>query len=149
MSMIHTQSAVAVAGAGSELVTVSGQSIFGFDLSGPAFASVIFRTDGTVDESTNAGTSQIDSATDWVRPDPPGDSGDYDIRATQTGSSGPGSRTGTLNTWLSLSSQRTWTMTRVSGFGTSTWTLNIEIRDANSLVVLDSGIYVLSADIII
>ena len=148
MSMIHTQAAVAAAGALGEVVTVSGQSIFAFDFSGPVFAEVQFRTNGTVFENEDGNQSQIDSATDWVRPDPPASAGDYEIRATQTGSSGSATRTGTLNTWQALSSQRNWRITRAAP-GTATWTLTIEIRDATSLVVLDSASYLLSADVII
>lgn len=70
---------------------------------------------------------------------------DYDIRCTvNSGDTPSGSATAT---WLNLASARAWTLTDTSVLGgAKTNNLTIEIRDATTLVVLDSAIVTMSAD---
>jgi hypothetical protein len=126
------------------LVTVSGETISDINVAFVSFATVRFKSTGIVQKDTNAGSNvQIDSGTDWIIPNASA-AGGYEIRATATGPSGSGSLTGSaLNTWLSLASDREWTLT-VIGDESSTTTLLIEIRQGST--VLSSGSYVLNVD---
>lgn len=84
---------------------------------GTATASVTFRSDGYV---TNQNAVDLG---DWITPQgfAPGD---YEIRATPNPDTPDA---GTMNTWLALTSSRTWSETQ-SGVGTSAKTFQIEIR---------------------
>lgn len=72
---------------------------------------------------------------------------DYEVRATEVQQSGIAARTGTLNTWMVLSSDRTWRMTKTSGTGMCEWELTIEIRRASTGQVLDSANIMLRGEI--
>lgn len=71
------------------------------------------------------------------------DPADYDVRLTvNSGTTPAGSATGT---WLSLSASRAWTLTDTGPVGPAiTNNCTVEIRDATSLVVLDSATVTMS-----
>lgn len=72
--------------------------------------------------------------------------GDYDILATVTAGSVEGSATGV---WLNLGISRNWSVTNVSNLaGTVSATMTIEIRNATTLAVIDSGIVTLEASVL-
>ena len=68
----------------------------------------------------------------------------YEIRATFQSGDGPPT-TGTMDTWLGLGSNRLWSVTVAAGL-LFTSTFLIEIRNATSLVVLDSASIILDAE---
>ena len=128
-------------------VTVSGQAINGADVASPVDAGVRFGLDGNVFEDENAGFVQIDVVTNWFRPLTLLVGTEYEIRATEQAQSGTATRTGTLNTWQTLDVNRDWNLQRALT-GTATWDLLMEIRDAVTLIVLDSATYNLDAEVI-
>lgn len=75
----------------------------------------------------------------WLRD---GVSSSYEVRATLT--SGTLSA-GTTGSWLSCSTDRSWTVTR-GAFGIETAVVLIEIRDAGSGTVRDSATITISAE---
>lgn len=103
-----------------------------------ATASFTFRTDRTVKDQDNA---NLDAS--WL------DSGysaaDYQIRVTKVSGTTP---VGTLNSWLALSSNRTWSLTDDAGAaGSKSCVLTVEIRDAAAPnTIRDTATYTLEAD---
>jgi hypothetical protein len=71
---------------------------------------------------------------------------DYEIRATEVSQSGSATRTGTLNTWMAMSSDRTWRITKTSGTGVTDWVLDMEIRPAGGGANLDTCRITLTAE---
>lgn len=142
----YPQGTIAAAAQGT-VVTVSNATCTNSDAPAPVSAYYKVDADGNVYRDIGAGYQQINSATDWIRPTTAA-SGTYSVRATQTGSTGIGTRSGTLNTWLALSVDRIWSITR-NASGTATWTLTIEISDDGGSTVLDSGTVTLTADVIV
>jgi hypothetical protein len=62
-----------------------------------------------------------------------GTGSNYEARVTKT--AGDDLTTGTVNTWLALSSTRSWGLTETrNGFFSKTFTGTLEIRDASTLV---------------
>ena len=76
-----------------------------------------------------------------------GNNSDYEVRATEISKTGTATETGTLNTWMVLSSDRTWRATKSSGTGAHEWELLIEIRLASTGQVLDSAHIILRGEI--
>lgn len=70
---------------------------------------------------------------------------DYEVRATLTSGS---LTSGTTGTWLSLGTSRSWTRDRNTA-GVSQAVMTIEIRNATTLVVLDSASVTLTAEVVI
>lgn len=64
---------------------------------------------------------------------------DYEIRATRTSGTAPSGSA--LDTWLSLSAERSWTMVSSVVNWSKSCTLTIEIRRAGIPTVLTSGTY--------
>lgn len=71
-----------------------------------------------------------------------GAAADYGVYVTKTGDS----VTGSLGSWLALSSTRTWGVTAVLSPETKFATLTVQIRNATTLVVLDTATVTLSAE---
>ena len=71
-----------------------------------------------------------------------GTASNYECRATVTAGA---ITSGTTGSWLALSSSREWKVEQGS-VGTGTATLTIEIRNASTLVVLDSATITLEAE---
>lgn len=80
----------------------------------------------------------------WGAPTGGSDGDDYEIKATKNSGSTP---TGAaINTWLALSTTRSWQVNR-SSLGTTSCNLTIEIRDAATQTVQDSQTYTMSATV--
>jgi hypothetical protein len=107
-----------------------------------ASASIRFQTDGEIQNQNGATLGQ------WHYPaaGSPGDS--YEIRATANPDT-PDS--GTMNTWLALSSNRLWTESRTSppGVGTDEVVFDIEIRGAGGGSAIASTTVTLRAEVVI
>ncbi len=88
---------------------------------------------GDIEEYESDGGSVVIG--DWLLS---GVNSDYEIRATEVSQSGTATRTGTLNTWLVMSSDRTWRITKTSGSGTADWIIDMEIRPAGGGANLDT-----------
>ncbi len=134
MSVSSFPSAIMVAGLFK--VTVSGETVSATQ----AFSSqagIEFLADGTVDKNENGVRSQVDSATDWVIPND--SSSPFEVRATLNSGDTP---SGTLGSWLALTTDRAWALT--AGIEVLTCNLTIEVRLGST--VLDSGTYVLTAE---
>jgi hypothetical protein len=107
-----------------------------------ASASIRFQTDGEIQNQNGATIGQ------WHYPDggSPGDS--YDIRATANPDTPD---TGTMNTWQSLSSNRTWTENRTTppGVGTDEVVFDIEIRGGGGGSAIASTTVTLRAEVVV
>lgn len=138
MLIAAIQSSLGGAGAPSETVSLSGGTVahLVFDPSN-ATASLSFQTNGNV---SNTGTDLAD----WLDPLRSGAGSDYEIWVgTVTGDnwSGP-----TKNTWHSLSSARTWTLSQTV-VGSASGTATIKIRDAATQTEQASASYTLTATV--
>lgn len=107
-------------------------SVTGFGL---AFYEV--RSTGVL--STSSGNSN------WITPQV--GMSKYEIRATTNSQVGAGTFSGTVNAWLALTSNRSWSANRPSsaGAGTDTWQLSIQIRRASDAVVVDTATITLNS----
>ena len=115
-------SAAAAAGGRSEII--AGPALV-FDLADvTATAGVTFRPDGSYQSITGSIPSGLG---DWVRPAEAAD--EWEIRATRASGATPTS--GALNTWLALTSARSWFLTRTSP-GFFEMNLTFEFRRAGS-----------------
>lgn len=111
-------------------------AILGFNTVGAPFVGITDQTIGKLDGT--AASYSVDSdgqiytnggvAERWLQPW--GSPVSYEVRATLASGSTP---TGTLNTWQTCDTDRTWSITGASS------TLTIEIRHATSLEVLDTA----------
>ena len=135
------------------VVTVSGEIITKAG-SNPV-AGVRFNTDGTIDKLTDVdgGTpvyAQIDSATDFIIPNVAVSKRTFHVQATLNAESGGGNKTGTLLSWLEISTAREWKIERPSGDGSgiSAWDLDIEISDDGGSTTLDTALFELTASIV-
>ena len=126
-------------------VTLSGTSgspnvVLDVIVSGLATAGWRFNPDGTVEENDRFVYTQFAAATEWLPSGPPSPI-PYYIRATNVAESNPTS--GTLNTWLSLTTAREWYWQQgVDGLNQGT--LKIEIADDTSPIgsnIVATGYY--------
>lgn len=77
-----------------------------------------------------------------------GSASDFEVRATKVSGTSPDLASDALSTWLSLASNRTWTLTNSGSFGSFIiCTLTIEIRAAATGTILDTATITLSAEI--
>ena len=130
---------------GEPTVTLSGETITD-STSGNSTATVRVNNDGTVDKNTTSGgLVQIDTATDWVRPEEFAP-GTFEHKATATGAAlDPSSDP--LNVWASFTATRNpeWSVRSSGGQGSKQAVVTVEIR-FQSGSVLDSGVYTLNSD---
>lgn len=97
-----------------------------------AFCAFELQSDGDIQRYFGASNGDVG---DWITPiSAAGGGAAYECRATLLSGTSP---SGTLNTWLSLTSDRSWSLSR-STIGTTTCTLTIEIRRASDGTVLTS-----------
>lgn len=106
-----------------------------------AEASFILNLDGRAQHGELVLGTSGDYSGEWRVS---GASADYESRVTKNSGTTP--TTGTLNTWQALSSTRTWALATDADPQTRTCNLTVEIRDAVTLVVLDSCTVVLNAE---
>lgn len=137
----------------NETVTVSGQTIVSEFSPSTCYARVKVDNDGNIYESKDTGTpswTQIDTATDWLRPTTNAPS-DYEVRFTGLTGSALNSSTAVEDTWWPLSSgDFTLVQVRIAalGTGTTTSTFTIEIRKGSTGGALDSASYTLTCQIL-
>jgi hypothetical protein len=129
---------VAGGGGSPNPVTLENETISKTTTDGSAAtASFTIRTDRTV--QNHAGTT-IDSA--WLASGY--SASDYSVRVTVNSGTTP---TGTIGSWLALTSNRTWSLTDAAGAsGTKTCSLKVEIKENASGTILDTATYTLTAD---
>lgn len=85
----------------------------------------------------------ISSGGRWCNKTPPASK--YEVQATTISGT---LTSGTTGSWTSLNTDQTWTVSRiVNSAGVNDWVGTIEIRDAVSLVVLDSTQLTLTAEV--
>lgn len=108
--------------------------------SGASTARYYVDSDGFI--YTKQGTAAIAQQEQWLLG---GTNSDYQVRFTQTGSTGSGSLNGTLNTWLGLGADQEINTTTTSG-NTYEAYVTVEIREAASGTVLGSANIALSSD---
>ena len=100
--------------------------------SGTSTARYYVDSDGFI--YTKQGTAAIVQQEQWLLG---GTNTDYEVRFTQTGSTGTGSLNGTLNTWLGLGTDREINTTTTAG-NTYNTTVTVEIREVSSGTVLST-----------
>lgn len=129
--------------AGGGFVQLTNQSVTAWKFSsGSAIAEYGLDNDGTAYTQENSGASVDIPGEWWSKGSTSGLGASYEVRATETSGTVSG---GTVGTWQSLSSARAWWVTR-STAGSKTCTLTIEVRNATTLVVLDSCSVTLTAE---
>lgn len=113
-----------------------------------AYTEKISPTDATagykllsngIAQKTSINGTYVSISGEWETGGSPGSA--YDAYVTVTSGS---LSTGTAGSWVNLGTNRTWTRLR-SGVGTSTCIFTVQIRDANTLTVLDSASITLTA----
>ena len=119
---------------GGDRISLSGLTISAIGSGGAQTATYTLESDGdviiatTVDGSLDAG--------DWISPKASAPS-DYEVQATLV--SGTLS-TGTTGSWLALSSNRSWTLQRVTVGVATQVTLTIEIRKGSGAVLASATV---------
>lgn len=106
-------------------------------VAGTATATYEIRSDGTV--YTTNGANTLVFLENWLAF---GSTSNYEIKATALSGT---PTTGTLDSWVSLGTTRTWTLSQ-SIPGDATCILSIEIRNAVSLSVVDTATVTLYAE---
>lgn len=107
------------------------------DFSSPNTAQIDFNSDGTI----TGLTSGIDK---WFALAPSvGAGANYEIYAERTAGTLP---TGTMDTWLALSSNQSWSLTQ-SGTGEKRSTILVKIRTTGGALVAEAS-YVLVAEVL-
>lgn len=118
---------------------------------GIATGAYQLQSDGTaatrVNTNTTTDATTITEISDnwWTAKPQTGVGGDFEVRATQTGTSGGGTFTGTLDAWEDISVTREWELVDTCNNcdRINSRTLLIEIRDAADMIVQDSASIVL------
>ena len=123
-----------------DVVAITSQTITDSQLDPtPAVVSYQLQSDGNVEATSGGFPSALG---DWVTPTASAGAA-YEARATIVSGS---LTSGTAGSWLPLSSNRTWSLTR-SVIGFSTTVLTIEIRRAADGVVLTTATITLEANV--
>lgn len=118
---------------GASTVTVPNLDDTVFELSPTtAVATLRANTDGTTNKSVDW----------WYQAPQTGIGASYEIRATL--SSGDTPTGSALSTWLALTSSRSWSLSVSNGI--KQCSLSVQIRDATSLTVKDTGTWTLYAE---
>jgi hypothetical protein len=121
-------------------ISISNETISDFRLfPDSALAEYQLQSDGDIVRTIS--TAQADIG-DWLSPK--NNFGFYEARATVLGGDTPN---GSLNTWNALSSTNAWSFFETEGNSTKSCDLLVEIRFAQTGVVLDSATISLSASV--
>ena len=118
---------------GGDRISLSGVSVSSVG-AGTQTATYTLESDGDVMSATTGGGS-VDQG-DWISPKASAPS-DYEVQATLV--SGTLS-TGTTGSWLALSSNRSWTLQRVTVGVATQVTLTIEIRKGSGAVLASATV---------
>jgi len=105
---------------------------------GTSTAGIVFESDGDVVKTNSLGNTD---AGDWISPKAAAP-GTYEIMAHQESGDALDGGSSALDTWLVLTSSRSWSITQI-GAGAKSATLTVSIRIGS--VVLSSGSGTLSA----
>lgn len=106
-----------------------------------AFSRINFLSTGDLTgegSNVNGTTATTNYSGEWLTA---GDNTDVEIHVTATGSGG--TLTGTTGAWLSLASNRVWSLDTTAGV-TGSRTLTVQLRNATTLEVLDTATITLS-----
>jgi hypothetical protein len=120
------------ASAGGALVSLSGVSVSSTG-GGSQTATYTLESDGDVMSNSTA-FGPVDEG-DWVTPKTSAP-GTYEARATLDSGDTP---TGTLGTWLALTSNRAWTLTQIAT-GSKEASLTVEIRKGSGSALASATI---------
>jgi hypothetical protein len=118
---------------GGDRISLSGVAVSSVG-AGTQTATYTLESDGDVMSATTGGGS-VDQG-DWIDPKANAPS-DYEVQATLV--SGTLS-TGTTGSWLALSSNRSWTLQRVTVGAATQVTLTIEIRKGSGAVLASATV---------
>jgi hypothetical protein len=119
---------------GGDIITLFGVAVSAIGSGGAQTATYTLESDGdviiatTVDGSLDAG--------DWISPKASAPS-DYEVRATLNSGT---LTSGTTGSWLALSSNRSWTLTRVVVGVADQVDLTIEIRKGSGAVLASASV---------
>lgn len=108
----------------------------------PTTCSMSFKSNGSIEGNSGGPLDVAILDGEWWTTSPESGIGaSYDVRATELAGN---VSTGTVGSWLSLATTRTWTRTS-GGLGEQEVTLLMEVRRASDEVVLGSAEYTLNA----
>jgi len=113
------------------------------DLAFDSTASVFIRLNSNGTISKDDGSLGNYTDTEWVSPTSTGIGSSYEVRATMTSGVTP---SGTFNSWIALSTNRTWTLSR-SNLGTTTSSFTLQIRDTATDTVQDSASFSFTVEV--
>ena len=119
---------------------LSNRSVFSNNFGATATATVTFYNDGRF-AYQEAPSAQVVVADEWMTPRSTTEAAKYQIRATRLSGGTP---SGTLGSWLALSSSRSWSISRAAS-GTAETVLRFEIRNATTLAVVATADITLTA----
>jgi hypothetical protein len=121
------------AGGGASAVTInlSPQLFFAINFGAPASATYRLNSSGNAEYSENGGGYSVLEA--WCIP--AAQAANYECYATLVSGN---LTSGTLNTWLALSSSRSWNVTQ-SAPGVDSATINVGIRRVGTTTILASA----------
>jgi hypothetical protein len=131
---------------GVSLTTDGPSSVFAVSFGGPTSLSVAFTTAGDIEGSGSSGSSDLG---DWYTPNETGVGSGYWVRCTyQSGSAIYSSGAG-LNSWLQLSSNRTWSfLNSAPGYSSLTGTYRWEIAsDSGGSTILGTKDCAITLDV--
>ena len=123
-------------GFGGPVVDIDNRTVSDLD-AGTVTVVYQLRSDGTVWGTLVGSTSYLE---DWITPASAAGA-DYEAHVTYTGDA----IGGTTSTWVSLDSNRQWSLTRARE-GASEAVLTVQIRNASTLDVLDTATVTLQAE---
>ena len=153
---LFQMAAAAIAGSSNNPIDISALtgtlSRSAFTTSGnpvTATAGVRLQTDGTLQtsEGTGTGSSYADKAAgQWYISEPSSGIGaGFEVRVTiNSGSLDAGDA---INTWIALSTERTWGTSETSDNGSTSANLTLEIRRAGGATVLRSATFTIQATV--
>ena len=128
------------------VVTVSGEAITHSVSNGStARAGVKVLNDGTIDKREGTGFTQIDTTTDWIRPNVAGVGDAWSVKCVTSG--GDPLHGDTTDSWLALTSDREWYLEHGTTDTTENHVVTVQISDDGGTTVIDSGIYTLTATV--
>lgn len=123
----------AFAAMGGDRISLSGVSVYSAG-AGSQTATYTLESDGDVVTATTPGGS-VDAG-DWIDPKASAPS-DYEVRATLNSGT---LTSGTTGSWLALTSNRSWTLTRVVIGAATQVDLTIEIRKGSGATLASASV---------
>ena len=109
---------------------------------GPVYYEVSFEGDGYLHYDANGGLSgTFNESTSWILPHERSVGGPFYVKATEF-SYNDGTKSGTMGSWIDISTNPAWRITRpnVAGTGSSTWVITFELSVDQSTVLASANI---------